>query len=326
MGKAGVAEQKLVARRAYHSHARPSWRAFDGGTGLFQFVLPGQQRFELSADELEMEVSITLTRYREPNRLVWETLDSLAEQRDVRAEVLFLDQMQDDDTEAHIRDLTSPDIAFEYVRIEKKGLSFARSYAIRHAANNILLFIDPDAIAEPGWAKALAASLDRPGIAVAGGKIVPKWHGRPLLLTRSRIVMDQYSLLDLGPGERDVDRIVGANFGINRAEGGKEAYFDEAYGRREGRLFGGEESDLCRRVREQGSKVIYVGDALVHHQIVPERITYRWITKRLFYAGLSRAILGGRPNPTSKLGMWDFLALPVIFPAYTLGYFRGRCS
>ena len=273
-----------------------------------------------------MEVSITLTRYREPNWLVWDALESLARQRGVRAEVLFLDQMQDNETEAHIRKLLSDNIAFEYINIEERGLSYARNLAIKHARNDIVLFIDSDAIAEPDWAKELATQLAQPGVAVAGGKIVPKWHGRPILLARSRLVMEQYSTLDLGAGVREVARVVGANFGINRAEGGEEANFDEAYGRREGRLFSGEDSDLCRRMWKHGSKVIYTGAAIVHHQILPERISYSWIMKRVYYAGLLRAMQGGIPNPTRKTDLCDYLVLPVILPAYALGYLRGRIS
>ncbi len=273
-----------------------------------------------------MEVSITLTRYREPNWLVWETLESLARQQGVRAEVLFLDQMQDNETEAHICELLSDDIAFEYIRIEERGLSYARNLAIERARNDILLFIDADAIADQGWAKELATPLARPGVAVAGGKIVPKWHGRPILLARSRLVMEQYSILDLGAGVREVARVVGANFGINRDVAGEEANFDEAYGRREGRLFSGEDSDLCRRVRRHGRKVVYTGAALVHHQILLDRLSYPWIMKRIYYAGLLRAMQGGIPNPTHKTNLWDYLVLPAILPAYALGYLRGRIS
>ena len=273
-----------------------------------------------------MEISITLTRYREPNWLVWEALDSLARQRGIRAEVLFLDQMQDNETEAYIHELLSDDVAFEYIRIEERGLSYARNLAIERARNNILLFIDADAIAEPDWAKQLATLLTQPGVAVAGGKILPKWHGRPILLARSRLVMDQYSILDLGAGVREVARVVGTNFGINRAVGDGEANFDEAYGRQEGRLLSGEESDLCRRVRLCGRKVVYNGAALVHHQILRERISYSWVMKRIYYAGLLRAMQGGMPNPTQKTSFCDYLVLPAILPAYALGYFRGRVA
>jgi glycosyltransferase involved in cell wall biosynthesis len=273
-----------------------------------------------------MEVSITLTRYQEPNWLVWDALESLARQRDVRAEVLFLDQMQDNKTEAYIRRLLSDNIVFEYINIEERGLSYARNLAIERARNDFLLFIDADAIAEPDWAKELATQLSRPGVAVAGGKIVPKWHGRPILLARSRLIMELYSILDLGAGVREVARVVGTNFGINRAVGGEEADFDEAYGRREGRLFSGEESDLCRRMRRHGHKVVYTGAALVHHQILPERISYSWIMKRIYYAGILRAMQGGMPNPTQKANLWDYLVLPAMLPAYALGYLRGRIS
>jgi len=273
-----------------------------------------------------LSATITFTRYNEPNWLVWETLASLAEQQGVTCEILFLDQQNDPATRAHIASLSTSKLDFHYETIPAKCLSYARNYAIAQAQHDTILYIDSDAIAAPGWACKLAEALDEPGVGVAGGRIIPKWHARPLLIARARFILDQYSMLDLGSDQKAVTRIVGANFGLRRDRLGAEAWFDESLGRRDGILFGGEDSDLCRRARQIDLSVVYDGRATVQHQILRERIRYRWIFKRLYYAGYGRAVQGGVPAPSQKMGLWDYIALPVVIPFYGLGYLKGRLS
>ncbi len=271
-----------------------------------------------------IETTITLTRYREPNDLMFQTLDKLAKQHNIRARVLFLDQNPDDQLSAFCRDCSSENIRFQYRSLEPVSLSHARNAAVRACNTSTLLFIDADAFAKPDWACHLASALQLDGIGIAGGKISPVWHKRPLLITRSRIVHEQYSLLDHGAGMMPVKKIVGANFGIHIGRLGKYACFDESLGRREGILLGGEETDLCRRALNAGLGILYQGKAAVDHQVLPERISYRWIMKRLFYTGVNRALQGGGPSPTHRMTVWDYLFLPLVAVPYTLGYWKGK--
>ena len=273
----------------------------------------------------DFDTTITFTRYNEPAWLIKDTLVSLSEQKDVRALVLVLDQYEPDDgTEELCRELSSEAIRFEYSRIPARSLSFSRNEAIARTQTSSLLFIDSDAIAEPDWAAEMLRILEGENVGIAGGRILPKWHRRPLLLAKSNLVMDQYSVLDFGNGAKDVDRIVGANFGLNVALLGEHAYFDEALGRREGKLFSGEESDLCARTMQQGHRIRYSGASVVHHQILPERIRYRWVWRRMYYAGYARAQIGGAPRPSKPWQPWDYFALAVVLPAYALGYWHGK--
>lgn len=269
-------------------------------------------------------VSIAVTRYAEPDWLVLQTLESLSIQRGVSAEILFLDQSPNDSVVAQFTAMGSPNIRCEYVPIPAKSLSFARNAAVRRASAEAILFIDSDAVAQPGWAVAIATCLADGGVGVVGTRILPRWQGRPPLIARSRMVRDQYSIFDHGECRRSVPRVVGASFGLHRKRLGAEAYFEESLGRREGALLGGEESDLCQRVLRSGLNVVYEGRAAVHHQIHAERMCYRWILKRFFYAGLTRARLGGPPRPSHPLRLWDFVALPIVLPSYVTGYLYGK--
>jgi glycosyltransferase involved in cell wall biosynthesis len=271
-----------------------------------------------------MAVTITCTRYAEPDWLVTETLQSLARQAGVDGEVLFLNQRDDPRLREVCATLDSSRLAFRYRVIPATGLSAARNAGLALAANDTVLFIDSDAVAAPAWALELSTTLASARTAVAGGRIVPRWHRPPPVLARARIVLNCYSMLDLGPVERSVQRIVGASFGVQRARLGPDAHFDERLGRRPGGLLGGEEADLCARALARGFDVRYNGRALVEHQVLPERISYRWLMRRFYYAGMERALATGSFSPSPRdRQFWDYVAYALMLPASLLGYRAG---
>lgn len=270
-------------------------------------------------------VSISLTRYREPNALVEMALRSLAEQRGVAGEVLFLDQQSDAAFRREVEALGRDALAFEYRAVGELTLSAARNEAIRLAAHDTLLFLDADAVADSRWALNLARALQAPRVGVAGARVLPVWSGPPLLLMRSGFVREQYSVLDLGHQERDCTKVVGAGFGIRRSRLAEDAVFDETLGRRAGRLLGGEEMDLCDRAARRGLIVRYAGGAVVHHHIGRERMRYGWLIKRMYYGGFSRALRSDyRPRATHRMrSVADYLSLGLLAGPYALGYLMG---
>jgi len=273
-----------------------------------------------------ISITITLTRYAEPNWLLFQNLDSLALQQDIQAIVLMLDQQECKETADYCRKLSTSKIEFKYVSIPAKSLSFARNEAIRMCSTDILLYIDTDAIADPLWAKHLSSILTQENVGVSGGKIIPKWLKKTSFIQKSQVVLDQYSMLDLGDSVVDVHRIVGANFGININRLGNIATFDEDLGRRNGKLYSGEETKLCADVTAKGFIVRYTGLAVVEHQVLPERIKFSWIATRMYYQGLSSAKRGGPPAPNNngKYTMWDYLALSMLGPFYLYGFYKEK--
>lgn len=270
-----------------------------------------------------VSTTITLTRHGEPNRLIFGTLKALALQEDVRAVVLFFDQIPNAETASLCHSLDSENVRFNYRSLEPCGISRARNTAIRACRTETLLFIDADAIPDPGWAASLAGTLLQDNVGIAGGRILPVWHRPPLLISKARIVFEQYSMLDFGNGVLEVPRVVGASFGVHLERLGQEARFDEDLGRQDGLLLGGEESDLCTRTQAAGLQILYQGKAVVHHQVLPERIRYRWIFRRLFYAGVNRALRGGMPSPSHRMALWDYVFMPLVMIPYALGYLKG---
>lgn len=268
------------------------------------------------------KITITLTRYAEPDGLVAQALAHALRQEGIEGEVLFVEQ----DTCASFDLSGLPQGALELRVVTGKlgGLSQARNRALEMARHDVILFLDADALADPDWALRMAEALDDPAIAVVGSRIVPGWPASPPAFARARVLRDQYSLLELGEDTQPANRVVGAGFGVDRAKLPQGFAFDTSLGRREGRLFGGEESDFCHRVQELGHGIAYVGGARVTHLVQPERMKLGWILKRMIYAGHGRARQGGAPNPSRKPGLADWLWLPVYLPPYLLGWLWGK--
>jgi glycosyltransferase involved in cell wall biosynthesis len=267
-------------------------------------------------------VTVTLTRLGESDQLLTEVLQSLAAQTGARGEILFIEQKCDSTISAD--SFSNERWVCRIVRGPLPGLSAARNLSLKEAAFDQILFCDADAVARQGWAAALQAGLDAADVAIVGSRILPRWSGRPTILARSGVVLDQYSIYDLGTENNEVHRVVGAGFGLDRTKYPAQMFFDENLGRRDGRLFGGEESDLCQRVTAAGGRIMYVGDAVVEHVIPPDRLSALWVAKRLYYAGLGRGNAGGAPSPSRQPGLADWLLLPLILPPYTLGWLWGK--
>ncbi len=274
-----------------------------------------------------MKATIALTRYGETTELVAETLESLAALEGSGFSVLVSDQRPDGRLLDVAKTLNSDRLPIVYESIDARSLSFARNRAIEAATTDILFFVDPDLIVARDWGERMRATFDEePDAAIVGSRILPRWRADPPWLAQHGFVQDQYSLLDLGDERIDFHRVVGAAFGIHRRRLGDAARFDENLGRRDGRLFGGEESDLCQRAIGAGHRVVYEGKAVSWHQILPERASTVWILKRFYYAGFGRAMIGGAPRPSATPGGRALHAVLSVMPFYAAGYAKGRIT
>lgn len=273
---------------------------------------------------MAFQVTISITRYAETDELVSQALAHALAQQSVEGEVLFIDQNVSSLLGAS--NFPEASLSLRVVRGRLASLSSARNLALDLAQTDVVIFLDADALAQPSFAVAIAESLTDSKTAVAGGKVLPKWSGNPPLLAKTRAVYDQFSLLDLGEETRLYHRVVGAGFGVDMSKLPAGFRFDEKLGRRDGMLFGGEESDFCKRAERLGLSIRYVGKATVLHCIEPERMRLSWQLRRLLYAGYGRAKLGGMPQPGGKRRFIDFALAPIYLPPYLAGWLWGRLT
>src|SRR4051794_37372009 len=140
----------------------------------------------------------------------------------------------------------------EVLREPAPGLSRARNRALEWAADaDVLAFVDDDAVVEARWYEALQRRWDEAPAEVAciGGPIRPRFSVPPPAWFSGGIA-HVLTLLDRGPGVRDLDPAEEAVYGANisfrveplRAIGG----FDPQLGHAGTRVFFGEE-DAAQR-------------------------------------------------------------------------------
>jgi GT2 family glycosyltransferase len=184
----------------------------------------------------------------------------------------------------------------------REGLSRARNRALDWCADDdVLAFVDDDAVVCSGWYAALEARWGEApdSVACIGGPIRPRWPdgGPPGWI--SDPILPALTLLDMGPSSLDLDPAVTTVYGANisfrvgalRRIGG----FDPAFGHSGRSVFFSEEDEAQRGLAQLGFGVRYAPDAAVEHVIPPERLTLMSFLRRRFAYGTTLGVRRARP-------------------------------
>jgi GT2 family glycosyltransferase len=204
-------------------------------------------------------------------------------------------------------------MAFEETILEepREGLSRARNRALAWCdAQDVLAFVDDDAVVTEGWYQALQRRWDEASaeIACIGGPIRPRWpHGPPSWV--SPPILPALTLLDYGDEPLDLDpavsNVYGANISFRVAPLREAGGFDPSFGHSGGRVFFSEEDEAQRALAKLGYRTRYVPDAAVWHVIPEQRLTRGSFIRRRFQYGRS---LGVRRARTKRLALRQMLS------------------
>lgn len=171
------------------------------------------------------------------------------------------------------------------------GLSAARNAGAEAATGDVVAFTDDDVVAEPDWISELLAIYERRDPAGVGGDVVPIWpDGEPWHLPNEffwlvGVMHDNFV-------EEEVPQPVRNTFGCNisfdreafRSAGG----FREDLGKNQQNPLQGEEAELCGRI---DGEFWYAPDALVRHRVDAGQLSARYLFRRAFWQGYSKAAL-----------------------------------
>ncbi len=243
-------------------------------------MTPGAPPFEIEparSDAATLPVTVAVCTRDRPASLA-RTLRSLQEQVGIPEEILVVDNGSTPAT----RELLLRE--FPRIRVVREpipGLDFARNRAIESAISDIVLFLDDDAVADPGWTIAAAQPLlEQPGVAACTGRVeafaldtegqrlfeanggfsrgtveirLPRDRGQPLHGRPAPLIAWAVSI---GSGcslavRRDVVRELGG--------------FDEALDLGQA-LPGGGDHDMLWRMLQAGHEIVYRPDAVARHE------------------------------------------------------------
>ncbi|HEY5878871.1 MAG TPA: glycosyltransferase [Nakamurella sp.] len=207
-------------------------------------------------------------------------------------EVLVVDNGSTDGTPDLLRTWSSGGPLRRSVREPRVGLVHARNAALATSEREVVIFLDDDALVPPTWAAAhLAGYLPGAGVGAIGGPVGLVWPAaRPAWIVDA--LTPWYSALDLGddavpyPNEHGP---YGTNMSVWRSAALGVGGFDARFGRRGRRLLSGEERDLSRRLVQAGWRLRYEPTAAVVQQVLPERVSRRWLLRRAWAQGISDA-------------------------------------
>ncbi|MBT2501651.1 glycosyltransferase family 2 protein [Curtobacterium sp. ISL-83] len=188
---------------------------------------------------------------------------------------------------------------------EDRGLSGARNTGVALAEADVVAFLDDDATADGDWLAHMVEALALPDVVGVGGRATPSWPtatgAGPYPDELLWIVGCSYAGL---PAEAaDVRNVIGSSMAFRRdvvlAAGG----FRSGIGRVGNQPLGCEETELCIRIAQQqpGSRIRYEPRSNVSHRVSPDRVTMRYVRRRSYYEGISKAVLSRRVGARDSL-------------------------
>ena len=231
-----------------------------------------------------------------------------------------------------------------------RGLSGARNTAIAAAVGEIVVFLDDDAAARPGWLAALLEPYSDPTVGAVGGVAHPRWPVRrsragarldtrpPVLPAAAPDDADATGELDWIVGctytgqpteQADVRNLMGCNMSFRRAVFDRVGGFAEDLGRIGRNPLGCEETELCIRARQAHAaagekiRIVFTPAAVVDHRVSGDRVGWAYLRRRSWAEGLSKAAV------SRLVGTGDSLAtersyVARVLPAAVLRELRAR--
>jgi glycosyltransferase involved in cell wall biosynthesis len=164
------------------------------------------------------------------------------------------------------------------LRQPSRGPNAARNAAVGAAAGDLIVLVDDDIWAPPGWLRAMVEGAERhPDAEAYGGPIRARFDGpAPRSCGREE---PPISTLDYGPADRVVDLVWSANLAFRRRALDLAGPFPEEIPP------GGDEEEWLRRLGAAGGRVVYVADAWLDHRRAGDDARLRALMRSAYSRG-----------------------------------------
>ena len=180
------------------------------------------------------------------------------------------------------------------------GLNVARNTGVERSGGELVVFVDDDVEASPGWLDALlTAAREHPDVDVFAGQIRPRLEGRPPRTCGRE--GPPITTLRLGASDTDTEYAWGANMAIRRDALERVGAFDVSL------AHGGDEQEWQDRLRarESGARVLYVAGAAVDHRRTGPDARLRALARTAYARGRAARRFdtrrGQAPSPVREL-------------------------
>jgi len=278
------------------------------------------------------EVSVVIPCHTERN---WDTLvgavaSALGQRPVAPAEVIVVVDHNPALFERARRELTGVTVLAN--RFEP-GASGNRNTGAWHTATPLIAFLDCDIAAGPDWLAQLTDPFADPEVVGTGGAIAAAWgRSRPNWLPDELLWAVGASYTGMPVTTAPVRNVWSASMAVRRDVFTSVGGFRDGFGKI-GKRNRPEDTDLCLRMGEGGGRWMYVPDAVVEHDVPPERSTFGFLMRRCYAEGrgkvqMARLLRGSRALGAERSSLSRTLPRAVLREAS--GAVRaagpGRCA
>lgn len=204
--------------------------------------------------------------------LLPQALGSLQKQQGLRGtyEIVVVDNASTDNTKSVLMNLREHcGFEFSYEYEPNPGVAHARNRGIERSRGDWIAFFDDDQVADVNWLSELLQEADRRGVQSVGGSVLLKLPAQqpeePVGTTRRMLGEDVLATESQPYGRRHAPGA--GNWMIHRDVFNRVGTFDPSL------EYGGEDTDLYRRIRNKGFQSWYTPAAVVHHLIPVGRLS-----------------------------------------------------
>lgn len=185
-------------------------------------------------------------------KTISQTVECLLRQSLKPAEIIVVDDGSTDETPSVLRGF---DGEITVLSQSNSGPASARNHGVKVAKGDFAAFTDSDCLPDKDWLFNLALGFDNERIAGVGGVVRSAVQG----LTGEYV--DAIRLLDPQPDESgEIPYLITANACFRREVLIEAGLFNQRF-----RKPGGEEPDVCLRIRKLGYEFRFAEQALIHH-------------------------------------------------------------
>ena len=198
-------------------------------------------------------------------------------------------------------EFASADVVQVVRNARKQGLSGARNTGVELACTDVVAFLDDDAQAQPDWLARLLNPYADDAVIAVGGAAYPLFSAgtrRPNTLPADRtgvrgeldwIVGCTYAGQPVTA--ETVRNLMGCNMSFRRSVFAGAGGFAENLGRVGKTPLGCEETELCIRATDRypGTRIVFEPRAIVRHHVSDDRLTWRYLRRRGYAEGVSKA-------------------------------------
>ncbi len=234
----------------------------------------------MGKEEKDIKLSIIIVNFRTPELTREAASSALASGASSGMEIIIVDNLSGDNSVEYLADAFKDEPRVRIIASDDNlGFAGGNNIGLKHVSGEIVLFLNPDTIVEPGALNHLMNTLLSDDDIGAVGGLLTNAEGSPVtsygffptpwsMITTSflpgRFLGKARKALGVIPPEDEtapyeVDYICGADLMVRRS------ILDDTGGMDDGYFMYFEETDLCRRIRGKGFRILYEPRARIAH-------------------------------------------------------------